>query len=305
MMASDVTSQSPVRDLGQPMAQPSATAKPAVASWRFLSIDWPTAAEQMSFDEELAARGEPVLRLFRWRTPALSYGYRQTLPAWADPQTLAQHGVECVERPTGGGIAVHGSDLSCAIVVPQASVPELDGLMELVCRSFADSVRGFGVPARWLLEASTGSRVDWCLTGESPYAIMVGQQKLCGFAIRRFERQWLVQGSLLVRAIPEAILHVMPEAVARTFHERAIALQRAAIRKIFDEELTAAIARAWRTVWGVPCEWVDAQWPRAQAAQWLESHGPVSTKWWHKTFSPTRPIGWEEQAPDHRCQGNV
>lgn len=262
-----------------------AARRPAVTAWRFMAIDGRSAAEQMAIDEALARQGEATLRLFRWSRPALSLGYRQPRPAWIDPERWAAHGVELVERPTGGGIAVHGTDLSCSVVAAHRDVPDVRGLMDLICESVAQGLRGLGIPVRRIAEADRASRIQWCLTEESPYALMVGAKKICGFAIRRYAATWLVQGSMLVWPLSPAIERALPRDVAEAFGAKATAIQHAAVRKIFDDELTASIAHAWRGVWGVACQWVDGQWPRDEAAEWLTPNQFVQTKWWRGLYA--------------------
>jgi lipoate-protein ligase A len=218
-----------------------------------LVADEETAAVQMALDEKLAQAGRPVFRLFRWVRPALSLGFKQQVPEWCDPVMLTAHDIELVERPTGGGLAVHGSDLSCSVVIPSDASHPISHLMEVICESFVTGIRTFGVEATWLREVAHTARISYCLTEESPYALMVGDRKLGGFAIRRYPASWLVQGSILMRPIPASIEQVMPQDVREAFSARAVALEASAKRAIPDAELIAALVRAWRVTWGIPC----------------------------------------------------
>jgi lipoate-protein ligase A len=73
------------------------------------------AALNMALDEVLlrAARG-PVLRIYRWARPAVSFGYfgkfAEVGRAWA--------GRELVRRWTGGGVVPHGDDFTYTLIVP-------------------------------------------------------------------------------------------------------------------------------------------------------------------------------------------
>ena len=223
---------------------------PARGGWVVLIKEGRTAAEQMAIDEQLVASGRATFRLFRWPRPAVSLGLKQPAPAWVDPALLARHGIELIERPTGGALAVHGSDLSCSVVIPVACGLTLSELMERVCRSVARAVAIFDVPAQWIGErAGSSGRVEYCLTEESPYAVMLGPRKLCGFAIRRYAGQWLIQGSLLVRPLPEAFGRVMPAEVLDGFRTRAVDLEQAAGGRITDEELLVQMIESWAQTW--------------------------------------------------------
>jgi lipoate-protein ligase A len=203
--------------------------------------DEPTAAGQMACDERLAAEGMPTLRLFRWERPALSFGYRQQPPGWIDPSRCAAWGVELVERPTGGGLAVHGTDLSCSMVVPRRSGRSLRGDMAALCERFAQRCRLFDVMVEWDVETRRASPLRYCLTEPSPYALMVGRRKLGGFAVRAYAASWLIQGSLLVRPLAEAIRRVMPRSVQFDYETRAICLEEAAGSVIDDAGLIDAM----------------------------------------------------------------
>lgn len=214
-------------------------------SWRVLVQDEPTAALQMAYDVGLAQEGTPARRLFRWRQPALSFGYRQRWPDWVRPDALAAAGVEAVERPTGGGMAVHGSDLSCSVVVPRAGT-RLRPVLERLCESLAQACRSFRVEAEWDADALPTGRVAYCLTQDSPYAVTVAGRKVCGLAARAYAASWLIQGSLLVHRIPDAIQRVMPEPVRQAYDVRAICLDDAAGSRLDDSELIGGVSDAMR-----------------------------------------------------------
>ena len=171
--------------------------------------DGETAAEQMAIDVRLAEEAQPTFRLFRWARPACSLGFRQPLPWWIDARAFERAGVELVERPTGGGLAVHGSDVSCSVVMPRDGVGPAT-LLEALGETIVSVAERFGVSARWMPDAAGTRRIVHCLTELSPYAVMVGNRKLCGFALRRTPSSWLAQGSLLVRGLPGACDALMP-----------------------------------------------------------------------------------------------
>lgn len=215
--------------------------------WRILIENDLDASVQMARDEALAGEAPPTLRLFRWRSPAVSLGYKQARPLWADPVMVAAAGVECVERPTGGGIAVHGSDLSCAVIMPRAGRLRLDTILEATAAGFLEMLRAFDIEADWMRWSSQRKRIAYCLTQPSPYAVMVGGRKLCGFAARRYLTSWLVQGSMLVQPLPAVFEHLMPREVWTAYQHRAITLEEAAGRPISQEEIDDKLVRAWRS----------------------------------------------------------
>src|SRR6266567_4752721 len=77
-----------------------------------------SAAMNMAIDEALLETAVvPTIRFYRWRSPALSFGY---FGKFAD---VADYAVErdLVRRWTGGGIVFHGDDLTYSIIIPAGS----------------------------------------------------------------------------------------------------------------------------------------------------------------------------------------
>ena len=250
------------------------------SEWRII-VDGPRpAAEQMARDEALAQEAAAAVRFYRWAPPAVSLGWKQPRPEWLQPArwaaagvmvkfggcrgvaqrqdppnlTTAAVGLEAVERPTGGGIAVHGSDVSLGVAVPRAGGVRLDTLMDAACRSAVALCRSYGVAARATLDAPDGGRVTYCLSEASPYAVLVGGRKVAGFALRRYPRAWLIQGSLLVRPIPEALARAMPSEAIRGLEGRAVSLAEAAAETEAVTERGAAErwAAHWASWWEAP-----------------------------------------------------
>ncbi len=214
--------------------------------WRLLLDEPRTAAGQMAKDTRLAREPKLTARLFTWASPSISLGWKQAAPEW-----LAASGIESVERPTAGGLAFHGSDVSVAVVVPRELDIPLASLMAALCGSAAELARSYGADAHPALEAPSAGRIIYCLADISPYAVMSGERKLAGFAIRRYPRTWLLQGSLLVSPIAAPLLQAMPEDAAASVQRRAIPLSAAA-----NDALTASeVRRRWAAHWSA---WWDA-----------------------------------------------
>ena len=72
----------------------------------------------MAVDEALwrtaALRARPLLRVYGWDKPSVSFGYFQKFPA----DLAGRYAI--VRRPTGGGIVYHGDgvDTTYTVVVP-------------------------------------------------------------------------------------------------------------------------------------------------------------------------------------------
>ena len=62
--------------------------------------------------EHVAGLGKPILRIYQWDRPSVSFGRSQHYPV-AIPE-----GYAVVRRPTGGGVVWHDGDLTYTIVLP-------------------------------------------------------------------------------------------------------------------------------------------------------------------------------------------
>ncbi len=200
----------------------------------------------MAFDEHHAARAFPMVRLFTWNPSAISLGLKQSLPDWLDEITCLMAGLDMVERPTGGGIAFHGSDVSIALVEPLTPLP-LHELMRAMCQSAVDLCREYGLEADVLLEVAGRERILYCLGQQSSYAIYVKRRKVAGFAIRRFPHAWLIQGSLLVGEFSAALNGVLPISVRAQLGRCAISLSEAVGQTLELQD----VAGRWATCWFV------------------------------------------------------
>lgn len=89
-----------------------------------LILDPPrSAALNMAIDEALMRRagGEPVLRVYSWDVPSCSVGYFQDLADVTMRLKLREKGIPAVRRITGGGLVLHGDDVTFSLTVKTPS----------------------------------------------------------------------------------------------------------------------------------------------------------------------------------------
>ena len=221
-----------------------------MSEWRVIQDLARPPAEQMPADVRLAHEGLPTLRLFTWNRPAVSLGWKQAVPPWLDESVCRQAGVAIVERPTGGGIAFHGSDLSWSVTIPDSCSLSMHRAVECACDVMVKLCEAFNVNASSLLDVERHTRITVCLAELSPYAIMVGSKKLAGMAVRRFKTSWLLQGSMLISELPAPLRRVVPVAIRAALDERATTLS----RMVGEPVNVATVAQRWADHW-------SAWWP--------------------------------------------
>ncbi len=213
--------------------------------WRVLVETSRPIDQQMAFDESLAHDAWPTVRLFTWPGIAVSHGWKHAAPTWA-----AQAGVACIERPTAGAVALHGTDVSVSIVIPLGLGLGINTLMQTVCQSASRLCGAYGTPATVVLyPGSTTRHVTCCLADVAPYAVLVRDRKVAGFAVRRFTRAWLIQGSLLVRPAAPALARALPTEWADAVQQRSLPLALASEGTLTEVEVANRWAEYWSSWW--------------------------------------------------------
>jgi len=166
-----------------------------------------SAAMNMSVDEALLESAiVPIIRFYRWRSPAISFGY---FGKFSDVAIYATER-DLVRRWTGGGIVFHGDDLTYSIVIP-AKDPVFDessiAIYEKIHLALAEALNGIGGravvaegvdPGRIALSkhAAVSASGRNCFANPVRADVMMDGRKIAGAAQRRTHRGLLQQGSI-------------------------------------------------------------------------------------------------------------
>jgi lipoyl(octanoyl) transferase len=186
------------------------------------------AALNMAIDETLlAGASEPLLRLYRWKQPAVSFGYfgkhGEVAAAWPAR--------ELVRRWTGGGIVPHGDDVTYSLLVParhpvarQGPLESYRAIHEALARWFA--AKGIGAS----LTGGVPKVSEACFENPAPHDVLAEGHKIAGAAQRRTRSGLLHQGSIQnVRGMEQ-----WRDALSAAFSSRV------ELRSISAEEIAAA-----------------------------------------------------------------
>ena len=165
-----------------------------------------TAALNMATDEALLERAtEPTIRFYQWDHPALSFGY---FGRYADAADEAR---DIVRRWTGGGIVLHGEDLTYSIVIPasepacsESAASIYEKVHYAICAAFAAN----GEHAELAAVAAVSDRREQnvsairdrcynaCFANPVHADVLINGRKVAGAAQRRTRRGLLQQGSI-------------------------------------------------------------------------------------------------------------
>ena len=217
--------------------------------WHIIIETGRPAHQQMAFDEQLAREALPTVRFFSWESPAISLGWKQRPPTWAEELQGQKLAVTAVERPTGGGIAFHGSDLSLAVVVPRALDLSLECLMSAVCQSVVRLCQSYGADATACSQDVRATRVTYCLAETAPYTVLIDGRKVAGLALRRYPGSWLIQGSVLLYPLPRTLTQAIPQEVAESIDRCAIALSEVVAVPLSAKDVARHWASSWSSWW--------------------------------------------------------
>ncbi len=159
------------------------------------------AALNMAIDEVLLreARG-PLLRVYRWARPAVSFGY---FGKFAEVERMWP-GREAVRRWTGGGIVPHGDDGAYTLIVPAsepfAHVPARESYRRLH-EVIAALLREAGCPVS--VAADARAKVsEACFENTVAFDVVAQHKKIAGAAQRRSRWGLLHQGSIQFAGLP-------------------------------------------------------------------------------------------------------
>ncbi len=191
-----------------------------------------SAAMNMAIDEALLEHATvPSIRLYKWHSPALSFGYFGKLADVADYAFER----DLVRRWTGGGIVFHGDDLTYSIVIPASDAASGESSISIygkIHRALAHALNGIGEGAVVAggIDPSCGSgfanRAAVPASGYSCFAnpvradVMIDGRKVAGAAQRRTRSGLLQQGSIQGVDLGNSFAQRFAEALSANCRER-------------------------------------------------------------------------------------
>jgi lipoate-protein ligase A len=192
-----------------------------------------SAAMNMAMDEALLEHATiPLIRFYRWQSPALSFGYFGRFEDVASCQSER----DLVRRWTGGGVVFHGKDLTYSIIVPASDAVFVESsvaIYERIHRALVDALSGIGKCAVVAGAVDAGSiaiatRAAVSASGYNCFAnpvradVMIDGCKVAGAAQRRTRRGLLQQGSIQGIEFEDSLTEQFAQALSTTCRERKV-----------------------------------------------------------------------------------
>lgn len=190
-------------------------------------------AKDSALLEQLHPDDSPLLHLYDWAYPCLTYGYFTDPAHHLHVEAVSACGLQMARRPTGGGIIFHLTDLAFSLLVPahhpRFSLHTLDNYA-WINQKVAEIIQQFTQnslhPALLALE-SFSSKPSFCMVKPTPYDLIIEGKKVGGAAQRRTRHGLLHQGSLSLLFPPIDLLRQIlkqPERVIEAMHEHSYCL---------------------------------------------------------------------------------
>jgi lipoyl(octanoyl) transferase len=194
-----------------------------------------SAAMNMAIDEVLLEFAAiPLIRFYRWQSPALSFGYFGRFTDVASYQCER----DLVRRWTGGGIVFHGEDLTYSLVIPSrdtAFSESSTSIYERVHQALCDALSETGQPAlvaagddRVPGSAMVATRTGISDAGYSCFAnpvradVMIDGRKIAGAAQRRTRGGLLQQGSIQGKEFGNSLTEQFAQALSTNRCEKKV-----------------------------------------------------------------------------------
>ena len=190
----------------------------AIGSLQILDSGSKGADANMRMDEkllmELDAKGQPILHLYQWDSPAATYGYFIDPSKYIDLDKSRLHRISLARRPTGGGIVFHIWDLAFSFLMPAGhprfSLNTLDNYRFVneavleVMRDYLELRQNVDLIGRSPAPSSEEAS-HFCMARPTVYDVVYQGRKIAGAAQRRRKNGYLHQGTISL-ALPQSEL---------------------------------------------------------------------------------------------------
>jgi lipoyl(octanoyl) transferase len=201
-----------------------------------------SAALNMAVDEALLFTASlPIVRFYRWKKPALSFGY---FGHYAEVEAHSDRR-EIVRRWTGGGVVPHGDDLTYSVIIPRAN--------SFFARSSVEIYTTLHEAIRLALEANniaatlaneSGQKIsEECFANPVRADVLSGNRKIAGAAHRRSRAGLLHQGSIQRSDLPERFREDVTRILCHRFEKKALS------RATLDHAAEIASVKYATTAW--------------------------------------------------------
>ncbi len=171
---------------------------------KFRFIDSPklSAKANMDFDKSLVENfdGTPIFRLYSWEKDSFTIGRFQKIEDISD---IEKFGNNYAKRITGGGLLLHGYDISYSILLPInfLGLKNVKQSYEYICSFILNFYRKLGLHVEYAKDIDLNlSKSFFCQEGFEAYDMIYQGKKIGGNAQKRTKNLIFQHGSIPLSA---------------------------------------------------------------------------------------------------------
>lgn len=177
-----------------------------------------TANDNMQLDEkllkELDQSKEPILHLYEWKHPSITYGYFIQPEKVFNLEKVQAHSFDLARRSTGGGVVFHSWDFAFSFLLPSINEHFSRSTLEnyqFVNRLVLQAIRSL-VEKKDLILTPEDSPLThlqmkhFCMARPTKYDVLLHGRKVAGAAQRKTKLGYLHQGTISIAMPDEKIV---------------------------------------------------------------------------------------------------
>ena len=171
----------------------------AITNWRFIDSPKLSAKANMDLDKSLLENfdGTAIFRLYSWEESSFTIGRFQK------EENLGEFGTSHAKRMTGGGLLLHGFDISYTIIIPISllSSKSVKESYEYICSFLLHFYKNLGLHVEYAKDIMPDnlSKSFFCQEGFEAYDMICQGKKIGGNAQRRTKNLIFQHGSIPLR----------------------------------------------------------------------------------------------------------
>jgi lipoyl(octanoyl) transferase len=218
-----------------------------------------SAAYNMTLDERVFLRyledGIPVLRVYSWEAPSITYGISQQPESEIDLNLCNRDGVQIAQRITGGGVLFHHHEITYSLACSKEDVGEDKHVFvsyRQICAFLIYFYKSLGLNACFALEADNFKNKflphKLCSAAHEKFDIVIGGRKIGGNAQKR-RRQVIFQHGSIPLSIDWEFMRRYMRCLPENISSGATALAEELVilpeRLILEQKLIDALAHVY------------------------------------------------------------
>ena len=176
--------------------------------WRIIDTGSLDPFANMAFDEAIlrgyrSHSSPPTLRIYGWSEPGLSFGYSQDPQNDLDIDRCRMEAMPFVRRITGGGIILHGKELTYSLVCSKEDLglpASIVSSYKIICSFLISFYNALGIKTQFACDAQAdetlGRASAICFAAKEKYDIVQNGRKIGGSAQKRSKSIIFQHGSI-------------------------------------------------------------------------------------------------------------